>query len=76
MLIFKPGTVLRWHRELVRRKWTFRRKSNPGRPKLSSELEALIIQLAKENTRWGAGYSNLVIRLAFCQFEMPSIAIE
>jgi transposase InsO family protein len=53
MLIFKPDTVLRWHRELVRRKWTFRRKSNPGRPKLSSELEALIIQLAKENTRWG-----------------------
>ena len=26
MLIFKPDTVLRWHRELVRRKWTFKRK--------------------------------------------------
>jgi putative transposase len=53
MLIFKPDTVLRWHRELVRRKWAFRRMSNPGRPKLSSELEALMIQLAKENTHWG-----------------------
>jgi transposase len=53
MLIFKPDTVLRWHRKLVRRKWTFRRKGNPGRPKISSELESLIVRLAKENTRWG-----------------------
>ena len=49
MLIFKPDTVLRWHRELVRRKWTFKRKGKPGRPVISSELEALIIRLAKEN---------------------------
>jgi putative transposase len=60
MLIFKPDTVLRWHRELVRRKWTFRRKSNPGRPRLSSELEALIIQLAKENTLGDMKKSNLL----------------
>ncbi|MFZ2097381.1 MAG: integrase core domain-containing protein [Anaerolineales bacterium] len=53
MLIFKPDTVLRWHRNLVHHKWTFRRKGNPGRPKISSELEALIVRLAKENTRWG-----------------------
>ena len=53
MLIFKPGTVLGWHRKLVCRKWTFRRKGNPGRPKISPELEALIVRLAKENTRWG-----------------------
>jgi hypothetical protein len=53
MLIFKPDTVLRWHRELVRRKWTFKRKGKPGRPAISSELEALIIRLAKENPRWG-----------------------
>ena len=53
MLIFKPDTVLRWHRELVRRKWTFKRKGKPGRPVISSELEALIIRLANENPRWG-----------------------
>jgi putative transposase len=51
MLIFKPDTVLRWHRELVRRKWTFRRKGIPGRPKISAELDGLIVRLAKENTR-------------------------
>ena len=53
VLIFKPNTVLRWHQKLVRRKWAFRRKGNPGRPCISSELEALIVRLAKENTRWG-----------------------
>ena len=40
MLIFKPEPVLRWHRELVRRKWTFKRKGKPGRPVISPELEA------------------------------------
>jgi len=53
MLIFKPDTVLRWHRVLVRRKWTFKRKGKPGRPGISSELEALIVRLAKENPCWG-----------------------
>jgi putative transposase len=53
MLIFKPDTVLRWHRLLVRRKWTFRQKGNPGRPKIPAELEALIVRLAEENLRWG-----------------------
>jgi len=53
MLIFRPETVLRWHHHLVRRKWTFRRKGNPGRPKILPELEALIVRLAKENQHWG-----------------------
>ncbi len=53
MLIFKPDTMLRWHRELVRRKWTLHQKRKPGRPRLSSELEELIIRLANENHRWG-----------------------
>jgi hypothetical protein len=34
MLIFKPDTVLRWHRELVRRKWTYPHKGRGGRPQL------------------------------------------
>ena len=53
MLIFKPETVIRWHRYLIRRKWTFKRKGNTGRPCLSSELQALVVRLAKENPRWG-----------------------
>jgi putative transposase len=53
--IFQPETVLRWHRELVRRKWTFRRKAQGGRPRISRELEALIVRLARENSHWGYG---------------------
>ena len=53
MLIFKPDTILRWHREMVRRKWALHQKRKPGRPRLSSELEELIIRLANENPRWG-----------------------
>jgi hypothetical protein len=53
LLLFKPDTVLRWHRKLVRRKWTYLNKRRPGRPRLSTEIEALIIQLARENPRWG-----------------------
>jgi putative transposase len=53
MLLFKPDTVLRWHRELVRRKWTFRRDRPNGRPPVAAELEELIVRLARENPRWG-----------------------
>lgn len=53
ILIFKPETVLRWHRELVRRKWRYKRKGKPGRPGITTEVEALIVRLAKENASWG-----------------------
>ena len=53
MSILKPDTVLHWHRELVRRKWTFKRNGKPGRPGRSSELVALIVRLTKENPHWG-----------------------
>jgi hypothetical protein len=47
-----PATLLRWHRELVRRKWTYRRTGRPGRPPIDAELRALILRLARENPRW------------------------
>jgi putative transposase len=53
--IFQPETVLRWHREFVRWKWTYPNKNKGGRPTISQEFEKLILQLARENHRWGYG---------------------
>ncbi|MBT7991661.1 MAG: hypothetical protein HN769_17535 [Anaerolineae bacterium] len=39
--IFQPETVLRWHRELVRRKCTYPNKNKGGRPSISKETESL-----------------------------------
>lgn len=51
--IIKPETVFRWHRELVRRKWTQEQKNKGGRPRISKDIESLIVRLAQENHRWG-----------------------
>jgi putative transposase len=53
ILIVKPETVIRWHRELVRRKWTQEQKNKGGRPRISKDIESLIVRLAQENHRWG-----------------------
>lgn len=49
--IVKPTTLFRWHRELVRRKWTYRHR-NPGRPRTDKEIEQLVLRPAREND-WG-----------------------
>ena len=53
VLLVRPETVLRWHRELVRRKRTFARRRPGGRPPIPAEHEALIVRLAGENPAWG-----------------------
>lgn len=50
--IVSPATILRWHRELVARKWTYKRPRT-GRTPLDPSLARLIVQMAKDNPRWG-----------------------
>ncbi len=54
LVLFSPDTVLKWHRELVRHKWTFRHRHRGGRPSLAADLEALILRLANENPSRGS----------------------
>jgi putative transposase len=44
--IVKPETIIRWHRELVRRKWTQEQKIKGGRPRISQKIECLIVRMA------------------------------
>jgi putative transposase len=47
-----PGPVLRWHRELVARRWTYPHR-RPGRPATAAEIRELVVRLARENPAWG-----------------------
>jgi len=48
-----PQTLLRWHRTLVRCKWTYGKERTPGRPPIDPQIAALIVRMARENARWG-----------------------
>ena len=54
-LVFTPATLLRWHREIVKRAWTFGNRPKGGRPPVSAACVELIVRLARENRRWGYG---------------------
>ncbi len=50
--LITPQTLLRWHRDLVRRKWTYGR-ARVGRPPIDPGLREAVLRMARENPRWG-----------------------
>jgi hypothetical protein len=50
--LVQPATLLRWHRELVGRQWTYEGRA-PGRPPLGAQARELVLRLAAENPSWG-----------------------
>ena len=53
-LLVTPDTILRWHRNIVRRRWAARSRSGrTGRPATRRNIRALVLRLARENPGWG-----------------------
>src|SRR6266566_707971 len=53
-LLVSPDTILRWHRDIVRRRWAARSiRGKTGRPATRRNIRALVLRLARENTGWG-----------------------
>ena len=48
----RPDTLLGWHSQLARRRWTYARR-RPGRPAVPEQTRELVLRLARENPRWG-----------------------
>jgi putative transposase len=50
--IVTPDTILRWHRQLIARKWTYAKRRS-GRPGVLAEIRRLVVRMAEENPTWG-----------------------
>jgi putative transposase len=57
-LLVTPDTILRWHRNIVHRRWAARsRRGNTGRPATRPNIRALVLRLAQENPEWATARS-------------------
>jgi transposase len=53
-LIVTPGTIMRWHRDIVRRRWArLSRRGRSGRPATHRNVRSVVLRLARENESWG-----------------------
>src|SRR5712691_7148759 len=52
-LLVTPATILRWHRDIVRRRWARLSRRRPGRPPTRRNVRSVVLRLARENESWG-----------------------
>jgi putative transposase len=48
-----PAMILRWHRDLIARKWDYTSRRRPGRPSTGTPVRTLVVRMARENPAWG-----------------------
>jgi hypothetical protein len=54
LVIVRPETVIRWHRQGFRYYWRWKSRARAGRPRIARELRQLIQRMSRENPLWGA----------------------
>ena len=67
-----PATLLRWQRQLVRRRWAYPHR--PGRPPLDRRVQGLVVRLARENPGWG--YRRIVGELQGLGIKVSATAVR
>ena len=72
VFLVRPETLLRWHRRMVRRRWTYPTVSM-GRPPVADQVQQLIVRLARENPRWGYQRIRGELLSVGCQVSTSSI---
>jgi transposase len=68
MFFVTPSTLLRWHRDLIARRWAYKRKRQ-GRPSIRKDIGEAVLRLARENPTWG--YQRISGELAGVGIRVP-----
>src|ERR1700693_3965406 len=73
--VAKPETILAWYRRLVAQKFDgSKHRQYPGRPPVSSEVEALVVRMARENSGWG--YDRIVGAMANLGYRLSDQTVK
>ena len=67
MIIVKPDTVVRWHRDGFRLYWRWKSRSKPGRPRIHAEIRKLIRPMSRDNATWGSPRIQSELALLGCR---------